>query len=268
MRYLRSALVLLALGAWAVGPLSAAAGAQQLAPTYQSSEPEKDAMMEEAPSEVRVKFSQPLDESSGMSVFDDCGNEIDSGDATVEVDELIVGIDETPAGMYQVVYKAVGIGGATGSSSGKFEFMVHDGTPCKGGHHHPPKHREHPPKHRDHPPKHGKHDPGHERDHGDDHSSGDDHGGHDMGSMSGGSTHSGHGTPNMDHGSGHGNHRKHEPKAPPTGPTTASDNPPQASGGLTPLRADAQAMLVGLGLALAVGVLGGWLLRMSAKLTA
>ena len=276
MRLLRTALIVLALSAWAAGPLAGAAGARALAPTYQSSDPEDGAMLDHPPSEVTVTFSEPLDESSVMSVFDECGDEIDSGPATASLNELTVGIGETPGGTYKVVYTAVGVAGVTGQSNGSFDFMVHHGKSCKGE----------PGGHGNHDPGKGKgkgkgHDNGHDNGHGDDDD--DDHDDHDSTS---GSDHSGssgshdsgtHDSDNQmsgsDHsdgmnGGGHGKHDEHKDgpgKAPGgTGPGTqdGDTNRPVASGpGGAPVRADVQAMLIGLGLALAVGVLGGWLLR-------
>lgn len=257
MRFLKLVLASLTAGALVVLPV-ASAGAQA-PPSYQSSEPAKDAMMDHPPSEVTVTFDQPLDQSSWMNVLDECGKEIDAGPATVELTEMTVQIgDRTPSGMYKVVYKAVGLAGATGTSTSSFEFMVHHGSPCKGA----KKPRHHDPKKKD-PHDHDDRD---ERDH-DDHDMGTGPGtGHSTHSDTGtGSTgHSGHTMPpgsgrSGGHGGGHGDHR------PTPGPDQRSPGNPTLAGGTAsgPVTADAAAVLVGLGLALAVGVLGGWLLRMS-----
>jgi uncharacterized protein involved in copper resistance len=113
--------------------------------------------------------------------------------------------------------------------------------------------------------------------HGNEHGGHDDHGG--MAGMAGmdhpdhsgmtgmtGSAHSGHDMGSMDHGSthagGHSHHGTDHPKAPGAGP--GADNPTLAGGtAAAPIAADAEAVLIALGLALAVGVLGGWLLRMA-----
>ena len=245
----------LALGAWSAGPLMGAASARLLAPTYQSSSPEKDAMLDEAPAEVTITFSEPLDPSSTVTVVDECGKKV-SGAVTVTLNELQTPIVKTPIGIYEVVYRAVGLAGATGTSNSSFEFMVHSGKPCGKK---KPDHDHHDPKKKDH----DNHDRDHEdRDH-DDHDPRTDHTDHpterDHSSMGHGSTD--HDMPNG--GVGHDEHKDHNP--PPKGnPDPPIENPPLASddtGGA--LCADAEAMLIGLGLALAVGVLGGWLLRMS-----
>lgn len=258
MRYLRFAFVLLALGAWAAGPFPGAFAARLVAPTYESSDPERGAMMDHPPSEVRVTFSEPLDPSSTMSVLDDCGNEIDSGPAEVQLRDMTVGIAKTPSGSYHVVYRAIGVAGGavTGSTSGMFEFMVHHGTPCEGSkksHHHHDPGRDHDDHDRDHDG-HDGHD-GHGR-HGD---AGSGHMGH--AGMPGMSGHTGH-TMGGSGTAGHHHHGEHGPGEGPVAPR--STNPPLASGGSAlPVSASAEAVLVGLGLALAVGVLGGWLLRMT-----
>ena len=277
MRNVRSILAALAVGALAAGPLAGAAGAALVAPTYQSSDPEDGAMMDHPPSEVTVTFSEPLDASSEMSVFDECGTEIDSGDATVNLTEMQVGIDNTPAGTYKVVYTAVGLAGVTGETKGSFDFMVHHGKPCKKGAVKHPDHGNHgkgKKKDREHD-----HDGDGKDDHDDmssghsggDHDSGSDHdsgGNHDSGSTthSGGHMPSGSGN-GSGHGSGHGGPGHGKGKGIDDAPTAGSPNPPVAAGpgGIT-ATADAEAMLIGLGLALLVGVLGGWLLRNSGGL--
>ena len=130
MRYLRYVLVALAIGAVAAGPLPSAAA--QTAPSYQSSDPAKDEMLDHPPAEVTITFDQPLDQSSWVNVFDECGNEIDAGPATVDLNELTVGIGaKTPSGMWEVVYKAVGVaGGVAGSRGTTIEFIDHHGSPC------------------------------------------------------------------------------------------------------------------------------------------
>lgn len=272
MRHLRYVLVALAIGAMAAGPLPSAAA--QTAPTYQSSDPSKDEMLDHPPSQVTVTFDQPLDQSSWMNVFDECGKEIDAGAATVDLNELTVQIgDRTPSGTWEVVYKASGVAGATGSSGSTFEFMVHHGSPCKDGkkrHHHPPPGKD--KGHDDHDDKDRDHDEGH-----DDHEGGDDGADHSDGhsgmpGMTGSSDHDDHSAgpsdhTGMGHGGGKGGHDGHGGGPKPGSPEGGTEPPVMATGDTVPVGADGQAVLVGLGLALAVGVLGGWLLRLSGTLT-
>ena len=274
MRYLRSVLAAVAATALAAGPLPWASASALLAPTYKSSDPAKGEMMDHPPSEVTVTFSEPLDQSSWMNVYDECGNEIDSGPATVELTEMTVGVGKTPQGTYEVVYKAVGLAGATGSSTSTFEFMVHHGKPCGGkkkgdDHHHPPGKDKDKNGHDDHDE--GRSGSGHD-DHDDD--AGDsNHSGH-SGTRAGSSGHSGHDMGSMGssnqhgagHGKGHGNHGSGGGEAPRTG-NGSGDTTLAGGAGDVPVTADAEAALIGLGLALMVGVLGGWLLRMSGNLS-
>ncbi|HYP22003.1 MAG TPA: copper resistance protein CopC [Actinomycetota bacterium] len=270
MRHLRYLLVALAVGALSAGSLPSAAA--QAAPSYQSSDPAKDEMMDHPPTSVTVTFDQPLDQSSWMNVLDECGKEIDAGAATVDLNEMTVDIGKSPSGTYEVVYKAVGVAGVTGESASSFEFMVHHGKPCgakKKDHHHDPDKKK--PDHHDH----GDDDdgPGHD-DHEDmDMGSGSgssDHSDHPgMSGSSGSSGHSDHSTASTGHeGAGHGGrHGNHDPGKPGGQATGATDPPVLATGdGAVPIGADGQAVLVGLGLALAEGVLGGWLLRVSGNL--
>lgn len=257
MRHLRYVLAALLLGAWAAGPLPSAAA--QTAPAYQSSDPSKGEMMDHPPAEVTVTFDQPLDQSSWMNVLDECGNEVDAGPATVDLNELRVEIgDRTPSGMYYVVYKAVGLAGATGSSGSKFDFMVHHGEPCKGSKKPPHRHGDKKKDHDDHDDDHG--DRRDHDDHGD--SGGAAHTGHTGMTGMGTSGHGGHmpGTPGDT--SGHGDHGGDHHGG---GPRDAgTEPPPLATGdGNVPVGADGEAVLIALGLALAVGALGGWLLRLS-----
>lgn len=265
MRSLKLVLAAATVGAWVAGSLPAPAAAQS-PPSYQSSEPSKDEMMDHPPSEVTVTFDQPLDQSSWMNVLDECGNEIDAGPATVNLNEMTVEIGKTPSGMYEVVYKAVGLGTVTGSSTSTFEFMVHHGKPCGGKkkprHHHPEKKKDDPHDHDDaRSDEHTAHD-----DRSSDESDHSDHSG--MSGMSG-PGHSGHSTTSESgggarHGAGHGKHGSGE-----SPPDAGDDIPPSLAGGTAgaPVTADAEAVLIGLSLALAIGVLGGWLLRMSGNLT-
>ncbi|MFN2587511.1 MAG: copper resistance protein CopC [Actinomycetota bacterium] len=268
MRHLRFLLAALAVGAWAAGPLAGAAAAGEAAPTYQSSDPEDGAMMDHPPSEVTATFSEPLDGSSQMSVFDECGNEIDSGPAAVELNEMRVEIGKTPSGTYKVVYTAVGLAGVTGKTTGSFDFMVHHGKPCDGGGGGHDGHGNGKGKDKGHGNHGGGHD-GHENGGGH-----DDHGGTGGPGSSGHSGHSSataHGGDHMaagdgghgEHGAGHGNHGGGgNGRGSEEGPTAAGPNPTVASGpdGIV-ATADGQALLIGLGLALLVGLLGGWLLR-------
>jgi len=241
----------LALGAWLALGGSAAA-----APQYVGSEPAAGAEMHEAPNEVSITFSEPLDASSEIKVFDECDRRLDDGNTLVDLNPttMRVGIDLKPSGPYKVAYDATGVAGVTGTTSGTFKFVVHGGPGCDGGGAHD---------HHDDDDHDGKHDHngGHD-DHGGKH---DDHGGSqddhaDHGADAGHSTHS---APTDD-----GDHGEHA--AGPGGngggsPDNNKDEEPQTfTRGESPfpkLEPDDWAVFVGLGLAIALGAGGGVFLR-------
>lgn len=119
--------------AFLVGLMAAPAGASTMAPTYVSSEPSDGEDLHRAPDRVEVTFSEPLDESSELSVKDSCGRRVDDGRVAVDGNTMSVGISLKPSGHYQVSYTATGLAGLTGSTDGGFHFMVHLGEKCDGG---------------------------------------------------------------------------------------------------------------------------------------
>jgi methionine-rich copper-binding protein CopC len=245
------------------------------APRYEDSEPNAGAAVQTAPSSVSVSFSEPLDDSSSLSVANACGDRVDSGATTVDLNEMQIAIPEAHySGKYTVSYHAVGLEGVTGETDGSFTFEVAEGHPCDdhGDKKHPehPKHPDHPedpdhPKHpEEHDPKEG-HGVRHDGDggHGDGHAEGDhsmtDHGasshtGHSSTSASHGSHESGSARPGSHHENGKhgtdGDHGRHDP-------TEGSFT----SGPLPRLPADGQAALLALVLCAGLGVVGGVFLR-------
>jgi methionine-rich copper-binding protein CopC len=115
-----------------------AAAAEAMAPGYMSSEPSDGEMLDEAPERVEVTFDEPLDQSSVLTVSDECGRKVDDGDVEVQANTMSVGLALKPTGKYEVSYFAKGVGGLTGQESGTFDFMVHSGPSCGktdgGGH--------------------------------------------------------------------------------------------------------------------------------------
>ncbi|MCA1703870.1 MAG: copper resistance protein CopC [Actinobacteria bacterium] len=258
---LRASILALALVGWMAAPAFAA-------PTVLSSDPAEGAEMHEPPGEVTVDFSEPLQESSGMTVTDGCDNKVSEGDARIvgtAMNQLNVVIGAAPhAGTYTVKYVATGV---TGTATGEFTFVVHGGTDCDGtggGHH-------------------GGGGGGGGGGHnggghgGGGHTGGGDHngggGGHDMGgtgthsmgdghSMAGGSHAAGmesHEMKNKDmRGYRIGKHNKHPKK---------DDGPRIEAGGPgAPIATDiptGSTVAVALGLAILMGLIGGWVLRVS-----
>lgn len=253
------------------------AGAGALAPEYTSSEPADGEELHQAPETVTITFSEPLDEAaSSIEVEDRCGNQIDDGNVQVSLNEMSVGIEETPSGRYTVSWVASGPAGVTGTSRGSFAFTVHAGRPCDGssgggnhmGH----------GGHQGNEGGRGEHRGGHGTGHG---GKGSEHegtghitGGHGGSGSDHGGTHMSRGGSHasMNHGSGghkdgHGGrhagegHGRHHGGARSDSGTEA----PLASGTPLPrIAPDSVAVLLALLLCAAFGILGGWVLRVSA----
>lgn len=257
MRTLALTAIIAALLAWG----SAAAAPQGAGPAYVASDPEPGEERQSPPDEVTITFSEPLDDSSQAQVLDACDRRIDDRASEVFANELSVGIATTPAGEYRVFYEATGVGGATGTTRGAFGFEVTTGPSCggNGGH--------------------GGHDPNGggqqgDGDHGNHSGEGGDgdHGEHGAGPGAAPGDHDGHsdtmGGAHSDHpggetNGGRGDHGDHveaaqelqaERRAEDEADLTAAPGPPEAGGA---------ALVLGLGLAAAVGLLGGWFLRVS-----
>lgn len=272
-----------------------AGAAQSAAPSYVSSEPADGEKLHQAPDRVEVTFNEPLDQSSDLTVKDSCGRTVDDGDVQVDANTMSVGIDLKPSGHYVVSYAATGLGGITGTNADSFHFEVHMGSACdgsKGGHGGHKKKRG--GGNNGGGGNHGGHDGGggsgsgdgnHGGNHGGgsgaDHSSTTDHGSASSGGHSA-TTHTrdGGGHSGMNHagrggkqGGKHSNkHGKGHGKGHQDGAhglldilkQNEADGSTTASGEAGPFGPpDGTAVLLALGLSLALGVLGGWFLRMS-----
>jgi len=263
------------VAALVVAPASAAG----MAPTYVSSEPSDGEELHRAPDRVEVTFSEPLDESSELSVTDSCGRTVDDGRASVDGNTVSIGIALKPSGHYQVDYRATGIAGLTGTTTGGFHFMVHFGKDCDGGS--GGGHEGHGGK------KNGGGGGGHDEHDG---SGGDQHesgGGHDESgsgehtgsghtSSTGGNAHTGAHTDGSGGDEGHGAHGKrnkgnghkgkHRDHRTTKGPASdeGSAGRTLAAGDGQPLAPDGRAVTLALGFSLALGSVGGWFLRVSA----
>ena len=266
---MRSLLAGLSLAALVV-VMAAPASAGPESPRYVTSDPGDGASVDSPPSRVTVTFSEPLDPSSTLHVYDECGATVDAGDTQVLGSRMDVGIARTPSGHYVAVYDAVGFGGATGETKDDFSFHVTSGTPCDGASHH-----DHGEGHDGHGG-HDGHDGGHQGHEG--HSGHEDHEGH-----SGHSEHSGHAGHEAHPGhAGHARHAAHEGHGATHhhhGSTLAGvhpgvhhnhggdpglvDPPLAAGSGRSGLAPTTQSVLIALGLSMALGVLGGWVLRIS-----
>lgn len=266
----------LLVGACAALFLMAAAApglaAEHVAPEYVSSEPEEGATVHEAPEQVEVEFSEPLDESSSLAVVDDCGRQLDDGSTEVSGNSMSIGIELTPSGDYHVEYLARGIEGLTGETEGHFLFTVHAGKPCDGksdhGHHGDDGDNE---KGHDGHNKKDQHGTPHDGEHGADHEadrsgSGAEHTDHTMGTT--GAMHTDH-KANNKHGKGkHDAHARHSNEPKENGVAAPGDVPGITSSDTARellARADSGALLAALALCAALGILGGVILRSSAR---
>ncbi|MBW3594912.1 MAG: copper resistance protein CopC [Actinobacteria bacterium] len=251
--------------------LSAAlpAVASQAAPQYLSSEPSDGETVHQPPDRVEATFDEPLDGSSRLVVKDECGRRVSNRKTEVEVNTMSTTLTAKPSGEYHVEYMAVGLGGITGTATGHFTFTAHAGKACDGG----------SGGHNGHNGNNGKHGNGHE-DNGHD-SNGHDGNGHDGGGdhdvtdhSAGGGDHDRHGstgdeqhsdhapTGSGDHGNHDGNGSNENDDALASGEIPGITSPDDTARKLLS-SADSTTLLVALGLCLALGVLGGAILRAS-----
>ena len=260
----RALVMAFALVGWMAAPAMAA-------PTIISTDPEAGAELHKAPASVSMEFSEPLQDTSGLEVVDECDTKVSNGETAIggtAMNEMSVDVGATPHhGTYTVSYVATGV---TGTATGSFTFYVHAGSACDGG---------------------GSGGGGHDGHGGGDGSGGSGHGGHDGGGgdgghdgTGGGGTHSGSNhdsmtsNPNHDKSGKHaemdmsGNHadmnhnkknkhRNHKKdSAADDGQTTV------AAGDALGIPTDiptGTTVVVALGLAIALGLIGGWVLRVS-----
>jgi methionine-rich copper-binding protein CopC len=104
------------------------------APQILSTDPEEGAELHQPPAQVSIEFSEPLEDSSDIDVTDDCGLRVDRGEAQISgtaSNVLSIAIHDAPHhGNYTVHYVATGV---TGTATGSYEFFVHGGVGCDGG---------------------------------------------------------------------------------------------------------------------------------------
>jgi CopC domain len=244
------------------------AAAQTPGPQYRGSEPGRGETLHRAPGRVTIRFDTPLDSSSEMNVFNECGDGV-SGATSVSGFEMSAPVSGEWAGDWMVRYSADGVG-PTGSTAGTFSFFVHAGPSCKG----PTTSSGHDHGGGDSKPRHGNHETmgsglgGHGGGHS---SSGGDHGeaGHSSGGrdhathMSDGSHQGGFGhAHDKDQGKGHGGHGKAGDGRHAGGHGQNSPQPDAADSSPTLWRLSPE---MNLGIALLVpalaGVAGGFVLR-------
>ena len=122
----RALVMALALVGWMAAPAMAA-------PSIISTDPEAGAELHEAPASVSMEFSEPLQATSGLEVVDECDTKVSNGETAIggtAMNEMSVDVGATPHhGTYTVSYVATGV---TGTTTGSFTFYVHAGTGCDG----------------------------------------------------------------------------------------------------------------------------------------
>ena len=123
---LRASIMAVAMLGWAAAPAFAA-------PQVVAQDPEPGTEFHsDAPERVTVTFSEPLDASSEMQVVDECGGRVDDGETSIggtASNELSIGIAKTVQSTYTVKYVATGV---SGTATGSYDFVVHGGKPCGG----------------------------------------------------------------------------------------------------------------------------------------
>lgn len=98
---------------------------------YITSDPQAGASVSSAPSKITVTFSQPLDSSSQLQVVDQCAHRVDDHNVQITLNQISVGLrGMAPKGRYVVNYIAVGPQGLTGATRNGFTFTVTSGMQC------------------------------------------------------------------------------------------------------------------------------------------
>jgi methionine-rich copper-binding protein CopC len=118
-------------GAAAAAILTAAAPAVLAHAAYKSSNPADGSTVASPPGQITAEFTEPLTDSSSMSVFDPCGDQVDHGDSNPNGYNMSVSMSGDKAGKYTVEFKAQS---ALDShvTSGAFTFTSSGGDPCPG----------------------------------------------------------------------------------------------------------------------------------------
>ena len=120
----RALILALTLVGWMATPALAA-------PQRITSDPEPGAQLPDMPARVTITFSEPLSQPSDIQVKDECKVAIDKGEAVIGgvlQNELSIDIASKSHGTFTVKYVATGV---TGTTTESFTFVVHAGKPCK-----------------------------------------------------------------------------------------------------------------------------------------
>ena len=95
--------------------------------------PAAGAKLQKAPAEISFTFNQLIDEShSRIEVYDACGNNIGTGELTVNINEMSTTLSRKPRGKYTIFYAAQAQPkGATGETTDTFTITVKKGPACR-----------------------------------------------------------------------------------------------------------------------------------------
>lgn len=128
----KSALVRLAalglLTSILVIPLGSTASAHA---AYKDSDPADESSIARVPAEIWAEYTEPPSQGSYLSVFDPCGEQVDTGDSRPEGYRLYVGVSADRAGMYRVEW-FVDSSLDNHPTRGTFTFTVTEGESCPG----------------------------------------------------------------------------------------------------------------------------------------
>lgn len=115
----------------AVAALFAATAPVALAhAAYKGSDPADGATVASPPVQISAEFTEPITESSSMSVFDPCGAQVDNGDSDPNGYNMTVSMSGDRAGTYTVEFKVQSVDSHV--TSGSFTFTSSGGDPCPG----------------------------------------------------------------------------------------------------------------------------------------
>lgn len=97
---------------------------------YKDSDPRNRATVSSPPSSVWAEFTEPVQNGARLDVFDPCGVRVDQGDATASAYRVTVSMSADKAGTYRVAFRVVSsLDGHP--TSGAFTFTASSGAPCE-----------------------------------------------------------------------------------------------------------------------------------------
>jgi methionine-rich copper-binding protein CopC len=98
---------------------------------YKDSDPADESTVSSAPSEIWAEFTEPPAQGSTLSVFNECGDQVDLGDSRADAFRLYVGVASVHSGGFRVEFR-VASGYDSHVTTGNFTFTATDGEDCAG----------------------------------------------------------------------------------------------------------------------------------------